>query len=137
MPQPILTLDEVQRRIEELAKKIDAPANLMPTYGASKNGGTPFLEVDNSSSSYSYRAFDRDTTTMNRSTHDIDELLYWVFQDVTFSMASEYRARHRDPAINYRKVIFSHQLELLEALDSRWRKLRERKIREILKQFPY
>ena len=132
----MFSLIEIKQKIEQLAIQIDASANqMLPTYGTSKDDGTPYIEVEYSN--YFYLAYDRDTKSINRKTQDIDELLYWVFAGVTFNMASSYASAHRDPSINYRRIMFSHQLELLEKLNPLWRKRREKEIDEILKGSPY
>jgi Immunity protein 63 len=49
-----------------------------------------------------------------------DELLYWVFRDVTQSMAIEWEARHRVDGEDSRKGWLRKQLELLRALSPTW-----------------
>jgi hypothetical protein len=131
----MLTFSEIKQRIEQLGDQIDAPTNLMPTYGTSKNDGTPHIEV--SDSSYFYRALERDMVCINRKTSSIDELLFWVYQDVTFNMACSYELAHRDSKVNSRKVIFSYQLGLLSLISIEWKERREDEIAEILKEHPY
>ena len=131
----MFSLIEIKPKIEQLASKIDAPVHIRPTYGTSKDEGTPYIEVDDSS--YYFLARDRDTKTLNRKTQDIDELLYWVFEYITSSMASSYAVVHRDSINNHRMVMFLHQLELLKKLNPLWEKRREKEIDEILKFSPY
>ena len=133
----MLSLPEIKNRIEQLAKQIDAPANLIPSYGTSKNIGDPFIDVDDSH--YYYLALERDVKTINRQTSNFDELLYWVFQYITSTMALYYELNHRDPnSMNdFRRVKFAYQLELLEKLSPMWRKRREQEIEDMLKDHPY
>jgi hypothetical protein len=131
----MLSLTEIKQKIEQLASYINAPIDQMLTYGISKDDGTPYIEIDDAN--YYYLAFDHDTRSINRKTQDLNELLFWVFADISFNMACLYELAHRDPKINYRKVIFSYQLELLDKLDPLWKERREREIDEILKFNPY
>ena len=127
----MLTLDQIKQRIEQLADQIHAPANTMPTYGFLRRDGTPNIEVD--SLAYYYVNYDRNTKVFDRKTSDLDVLLYWVFEDITFIMASEYVRANRDPKVDSRKVRFEHQLSLLEVIHPDWKERKEKEIAEILK----
>jgi Immunity protein 63 len=131
----MLNLSELKESIEQLALRINAPMRLLPTYGSSRHDGTPHIESNNAL--YYYINFDRNLTVFNRSTSKLDELLYWVFQDITFYMASDYELAHRDSKVNSRKAIFDNQLKLLASLNPAWREQREHEITEILKAHPY
>ena len=96
--------------------------------------------IDRLHDNYSYVILDNEAGMEHLSrgtTQDIDELLYWVFEYITFSMASSYAAMHRDSINNHRRVMFLHQLELLKKLNPFWEKRREKEIDEILKFSPY
>jgi hypothetical protein len=129
------SLIEIQQLIDKLALQISPPTNIMPTYDNLKHDGTPNIEIGDSL--YYYRAFDRDTVSLNRQTDNLANLLYWVFEDITSTMASNYVREHRDPQINSRKVRFEHQLMLLDKINHEWKELREKEIEEILKNSPY
>jgi hypothetical protein len=131
----MFSLTEIAQKVEQLAVRINAPSSKRPGYGTSENIGAPYIEVDDSN--YYFLAFDRDVRTLNRKTQDVNELLYWVFAYITSSMSSSYASSHRDLNIDYRKVMFDYQLELLEELDPVWRERREKEIEEILKNNPY
>lgn len=130
----MLTLDQIKQRIEQLADQIHAPTNMMPTYGFLRRDGTPNIEVD--SLAYYYVNYDRNTKVFDRKTSDLDVLLYWVFEDITFVMASDYVRANSDPKVDSRKVRFEHQLSLLEVINPAWKERREKEIAEILKNSP-
>ena len=130
----MFTLDQIKQRIEQLADQIHAPAHIMPTYGFLKRDGTPNIEVDNLA--YYYVNYDRNIKVFDRKTSDLDVLLYWVFEDITFNMASEYVRANTDSTVDARNVRFEHQLSLLEVIHHDWKKRREKTITEILKNSP-
>ena len=130
----MFSLREIEQQVEELARKIDAPLEGGPTYGTSKDEGTPYVEIYNSN--YCFLARERDTTTLDQRTQDIDELLYWVFEYITHKMASSYAVVHRVSIYHHRRVMFSRQLDLLEELNPLWRKRREKEIDNILRLSP-
>ena len=131
----MITLQELQNQVEELAKKIDAPAKFLPTFGSSRNDGTPNIEI--SGNTYYYEASDRDAVCIHRRTTRLPKLLYWIFEHITHQMGFAYESAHRDPNVPLRNLAFQHQLELLEILQYQWRELREREITEILDGHPY
>ncbi len=133
----MLSLIEIKYKVEQLANKINVPAKRMPTYGTSKNDGTPYIEVDDSY--YYYLALERDVKCINRQTPDLEELLYWIFHDITFTMAMSYELEHRVSNVSrdHRKTIFAYQLDMLNKLNPLWKKRREQEIIDILKETPY
>ena len=131
----MITLQELQIQVEELAKKIDAPAKYFPTFGNSRNDGTPNIEI--SGNTYYYEAYDRDTVCIHRRTTRLPRLLYWIFENITHEMGFAFSSAHRESRKDYRRLAFQHQLELLEKLQYQWKELCEREIAEILEKHPY
>jgi hypothetical protein len=86
---------------------------------------------------YYYVNFDHATKVFDRKTSDLDVLLYWAFADITFIMASDYASTHRDPKVDPRKIMFEHQLALLDMINHDWKERMEPEIAEILKVSPY
>jgi hypothetical protein len=128
--------EEIRQKINLLAKKIDAPKDLLPAFSFSERAeGQLSIEVDDLN--YHLRAWDRDLLTINRQTPEIDELLYWVFELITFDMASNYEVNHRDEKIDFRRKLFSYQLSLLEKLSPKWKGICQANISEILRNHPY
>ena len=109
---------------------------ILPTYGTSKDDSTPFIEVN--APYYYYLAYERGVKCINRQTTKLEDLLYWVFQDITFDLAMSYEPEHRIPAAShdYRKAIFTHQLELLNSISLSWKKKREQEIAAIISDHP-
>jgi len=126
---------EIQEKIERLGDKINAPDNLLPTYGHSVDSAHPHIEV--SEQGYHYVVVERGIELERKTTSSLDELLYWVFRDVTFSMAIMYRPERRDPKKDFRRLLFANQIELLSLLNQEWAKKKEQEIEAILKKNPY
>lgn len=129
------TLEDIKVQVEQLAKLINAPKDMLPTYGTSRRDGTPHVEIVEEI--YYYIAYDRDTTSMNRKTYELQELLYWIFENLTSLMGYAYGRIHRKPKVDSRRLAFSHQLELLEKLNLEWKEKRQQEIEEILRSHPY
>jgi len=106
----------------------------MPTYGRSKDDGTPHIEVDDSI--YYYICSERGVRSVERKTSDLDTLLYWAIKDITWGTALEYAATHKDPKKKFREVLFNHQLASLELINHDWKEQVEKEINEMLKNSP-
>lgn len=131
----MLNITELKRKIERLSGQINVPENLMPTFGSSREDGTAHIEIHGSN--YYYIVSERGSKVVNRETSDLKRLLYWVFDDITFYMASSYERDNRDYQVDSRKLKFEYQLELLRRLKPLWSEWKEQEIAQILKICPY
>lgn len=130
----MISLQELQSQVEELAKKIDAPARFFPTFGMSRNDGTPNIEIGGNT--YYYMAYDRDAVIMRRKTTRLPRLLFWIFEGITFQMGLAYQRTQKLRELN-NEVAIQYQLELLQTLHLQWRELREQERAEILERQSY
>ena len=114
----MMTLAEIKAKVDELAGKIDASSNILPTYGHSEDAARPHIEVD--SRGYHYVVVERGEELKRITTINLDDLLYHIFEAVTFSLASDYEVTHRIPGQDFRRLLFKHQVELLSLLSTQW-----------------
>lgn len=113
------SLATIKRLVDRLASEIDAPERILPTYGRSEDMARPHIEV--AGPHMSWVVVERGTEWERRTTEDLDELLYWIFESVTHEMASRYAVQHRDTGRDFRYPLFTKQLELMAQLNSGWR----------------
>lgn len=130
----LLSLADIQSRIEDLARRIDAPPGDLPTFGRSEDGGRPHIEVG---SEYRYVVVERGSEQSRASTKDLDELLYWVFLDVTSNMAGRVELRNRRHGEDFRRQRFRLQIQLLNVLSPAWAAKDEARLAEILRNHPF
>jgi hypothetical protein len=121
-------LPEIRARVRELVDQVGAPPGDPVSYGGSRQDGTPHIEVG---SRYHFVVFER------RTTDDLDELLYWIFDGVTFSMASNFEVKHRRPGEDSRRQLFAKQIEFLERLSPEWAARQDAEHAEILSRHPF
>ena len=62
---------------------------------------------------------------------------YWIFQNVTFEMALTYGKKHQNPKLDFRRVLFGYQLELLAQLNPSWKEKKQAEVNDILKRHPF
>ena len=68
---------------------------------------------------------------------DINDILYPLFEGITFSLASKYELKNRNEKEDPRKLLWSKQLELLGKIDPLFKERCQKEIDSILKIAPY
>ena len=131
----MLKLFEIEIKVNELAQKIGAPQNILPTYGYSEQTARPHVEV--SSWAYYYVVAQSGQEVSRYATIDVDHLLYKIFADVTFELSVMYAETNRIENQDIRRLVFPHQVELLTLLSPQWGKRMSQEYAQILKQAPF
>ena len=131
----MLKLFEIEIKVYELAQKIGASQNILPTYGYSEQTARPHVEV--SSRAYSYVVAQSGQEVSRYATRDIDQLLYKIFVDVTFGLAITYAEKNRVENQDIRRIAFQRQVELLTLLAPQWGERGSQEQAQMLKQAPF
>jgi hypothetical protein len=132
------SLDQIKMLVDQIAARIGAPHDALPTYGTSLEGARPFIEVSSTyHATYHWVVVERDIELQRRTTSNVDQLLYWIFEAVTFSMASNFEMQNRRPKEDSRRLLFQQQLELLGMIDAGWRTKREAEVGAVLLSNPF
>lgn len=130
-----MSLDHIRSRINHLAKKIKSPRDYLPTYETPRGDGHPSIKVDGYVCHIVYG--ERGIEFERKTVSDIEDLLYYVFDDVTHLMASDYELRNRNENEDFRRLLFRKQIELMGRISEEYAKKLERDIGRILKVAPY
>lgn len=115
----LITFDSIKQQVEEYAAIIDVPDYLLPTYGYSVHDAVPFVEIANGNQFY-YVNVERGEDIKRITAKDLDDLLYLIFDDITFAMATQYELRHRNENEDFRIQLFSYQESLLGKINKDW-----------------
>ena len=86
---------------------------------------------------FHYVYMERGSESKHFIENNIMEILYYVFNDITFSLAIKYELEHRNKIEDFRKILFGKQLELLGNINMKYRKRRDEEISAILEKAPY
>jgi hypothetical protein len=129
------TLAEIKDEIDRRAAVVGASGNLLPTYGRTEDFARPHIEVD--SRGYHYVVVERGNESERITTPHLDELLFHVFDMITFFLAGRYEVQHRRRKEDCRRQMFSHQIELLAKLTPAWAERTARHHQEVLQANPY
>lgn len=130
------SLEDIKKNADQLATKIHANEILLPTYGHSLDEAHPHVEVDDKGLMH-YVMVERGQERSRETTDELDTLLYWIFKDVTFSMACSYELKNRIEDKDCRRIMFEKQEELLGILNDVWKQKRKEEHRSILEQHPF
>ncbi|HOU85756.1 MAG TPA: Imm63 family immunity protein [Spirochaetota bacterium] len=130
-----LNLKEIADEVNNLARKIKAPKNTLPTYGHTIDGAHPHIEVDQYG--YHYFVIERGQELKRKTTQNIHELLYWIFESISFSMAIEFELVNRIDDQDSRRIGFKKQEELLGILNLDWEEKQKNDHLNILKDYPF
>ncbi len=131
----MLPLQQIQSQIESLAARINAPQNILPTYGRSEDFARPHIEAD--PRGFHYVIIERGEERHRATTSNLDDLLYLVFSDITHSLALNYELRHRIETQDSRRLWFAHQVQLLNTLSPSWAARQAKEQDRILKEHPF
>ena len=126
----------IRKKVNELAKKIDAPANLLPTYRFSSGNTLPLIEIDKQGRLH-YVLIERGAEFERRTTENLDELLYWIFSGIATSMAFKYELKNRIEDKDCRRIAFDKQIELLSVLNENWGRKEHEEHLQILESHPF
>jgi hypothetical protein len=129
---PLLGLATVRAKAKELAEHLGIRNFVIA--GAPRGDGSPYVEVDKA---YYFIIEERGIEFERRKTNDLDELLYWVFDSVTFTVASSFETRNRASNQDFRRMLFSKQEELLGELSPGWADRKADEHRAILNTHPF
>ncbi|PKR57772.1 Imm63 family immunity protein [Thalassospira lohafexi] len=129
------SIKEIQLLVFQLGDKIDAPHNSTRIFDSSPQNGKPHLEIKGEE--FHYICEERGLVICKNKTNNIDELLYWIFQDISFEMALDYEYKNRIKNQDSRIILFSKQLEILQKISEKWKLKRQHEINEILKFNPF
>lgn len=110
---------EIETAVTATARLIHPKAYYLPTYGRSEDLARPHIE--SAPQGMSYVIVERGNEMQRHTTTELDTLLYWIFRDITFSMAVDHEIAHRIDEQDFRIVLFQHQLVLLQVLRPEWR----------------
>jgi len=130
-----LNLDEIKGKVNDISLLIEAPEELLPTYGISRDFAYPHIEIDEIG--YHFVIVERGEELNRKTSKDIDDLMYWVFESVTFSMASDYELKHRVENQDSRKLLFKTQLDMIGKISEKFAERLQAEFDQILKVAPY
>ncbi|MFG6494773.1 Imm63 family immunity protein [Fictibacillus sp. UD] len=128
------SLESIKKVVDHYAKLINVHTYHL-TYGFSKDFAIPHIEVDETG--YHYAIVERGVELKRLTTTDLNELLFAIFDGITYETALKYEVENRVENQDSRIISFKKQEELLGVINEKWRMKQELYHKEILKRSPY
>jgi hypothetical protein len=129
------TLLDIEKEVAALAERIAASGRDLPTYGITRDFGYPHVEVANGS--YHYVVVERGQEIQRRSSPKYEDLLFWIFSDVTHNLAFSYELNNRIADQDCRRIAFPKQIELMKQLSFEMGERMEEHTADVLSRAPY
>ena len=130
------TLTEIKTEVDRMAGMIGvSDHDSLPTYGYTRDAAYPHIEVDDRG--YHFVVVERGKEWSRLTSVDLDDLLYWIFQSVTFDLATRFELAHRIEGQDSRRIWFQRQIELLAQLSVEWGEHRRQDQERILRDHPF
>jgi hypothetical protein len=120
--------------------RINAPVSSLPLLNSFDSNACIYDKscIDYDGREYHYFYIDeKGYKRGHRTAHDIDEVLYWAFSDIIFSMACEFELKNRKWGVDSRRGLFQHEITLFSRLSDEWAKRKQKEIDIILKSHPF
>jgi len=131
----MVNLNDIKKYVLKESKKINAPKDIIPTFDNCIDFGHPNIEIDDNK--YCFVIVERGQELERKSTDNLEDLYYWIFDSITTNMAFNYEFKNRNPGEDTRRLAFSKQLELLEIIDKKFVNRKNNEIKKILNENPY
>ena len=128
-------IETIREMVYSLGAKINAPMEKLFIPDSRTDTGKCHLEVHGDE--YHYIATERGSECQRETTRDLDELLYFIFSHIAFSMASKYELAHRVENQDCRRIHFKHRVDLLQKLNDGWAERERQRLAEILGRVPF
>ena len=129
-----LNPDDLRKRLETELKKIDGDIGLLPEINNSNDFAKPFIEIDRYG--YNYLCRERGEEIFRKIPFDLDELLYEVFDNVTFELATKWEVKNRKNNEDFRLQLFAKQVDLMTRINKAFGERISDKLQRILKFEP-
>ncbi len=128
-------LQKLAARVAELAARIGAPADSLPTFGVRADGDR--AQVEWLGGAYHHVFFDRGIEVHRQSTPDAEQMLVWIFHVVTRQMATAHELAHRQPGRDWRRLADPYQIDAMSRLGATFDEHARRSVERSLRRAPY
>ena len=124
-------LQEIEIDIKIRAKQIDAPEIHLPTFGNNEGNARPNIEIG--SNGYNFVISERNVEYKRIATKDYKELLFLIFEAVTFEMACWLELENRIDNQDFRIQLFQIQENLISKIDNEYKERLNLKHKKLLR----
>jgi len=124
----MLTFLEIQAKVDQICEKIELEKTRV--WPAVQNDGAPYVLIDEDR--YWYISEERGEIYFEKTTKDVDELLYWIMDNFISSYSYKFELKNRTRGQDFRRIAFSKQIELFGLISDEWKVKKENEIKKVL-----
>jgi hypothetical protein len=128
-------LEAVRQEFHAIAEQLSVPTNLVEFHTRQQDDGAYHLEV--MGDEYHYISTERGKTLDVRTTRDPEDVLFWLTENLTRSMASEYELNHRVERRDSRRLWMAKHVEYMQSINPAWAARVTEKYEAILVNYPF
>ncbi len=128
-------INYISEKVKKMGELIGAPKEFLTVYAGPVGDGTPYVEIKGGK--YFFVSSERGYEVFRKKATNEDEILYLVFKDVAWKMASDFELRNRVQGKDCRRVIFSKIIEIMSEVNAGWGNKVEKEINQTLERSPY
>ena len=129
-------LNEIEKEVKRLTTLISASENDLPDFnGKFLANLRPNVRAD--AAGYHYIISERGQVISHVIARDPDELLFLIFKDVVFTVATRYELAHRVAGQDSRRIWFAKEVELLARLQPAWSEAIRQHQQAVLEKHPF
>lgn len=134
-----MKLEKIKKKIFKMGRKIglNDKSKLYPMFSKTSDVFNDGASIYTENSKYYYILMERGHINKCYESENLEEILYLLFESITFAMASNYEVHHRIENQDSRRLLWKKQLELLEKVDKNFKVRCQAEIEEILKIAPF
>ena len=135
----MLKIEEIRTKVVEIGTQIglDETSSYYPAFSEPDKIFNEGASVYVTSTQYHYIIMERGNVVKHYKSEKIEDILYPLFENITFTLAVKYELKHRNTDEDWRKLMWQKQLALLEAIEIGFADIRRNEIAEILRISPY
>ena len=128
-------IGEIREIVKSLGREVGASQDLTKVLDGPGGNGEAFVKV--SEEFYEYIIEERGYIFETRATKNVEDVLYWIMNDVIFKVASEYEIKNRVAGRDFRRLLFDKEIELFKRINLKWAERRKEERGRRLAPYPY
>jgi len=134
----MLTLEDVKNKVYEMGELVglDKDSSLYPLFSKTpdvfSDGNSIYIDRE-----YHYIIMERGSINKHYQSEKLEDILCRVFCNITFTLAKDYELNNRRENEDFRRQLWSKQLELLGKINVNFQKNRSEEIDKILAISPF
>jgi hypothetical protein len=113
-----ISKSQIESELHKLAALIGAHPYQLPTIDDSKEAW-PNISFSSNGTAY-YEAHERGVELFCYPALDLEHLMFMVFKDITFFIATEFERNNRNHSEDFRRQLLLKQVDLMRTLNADW-----------------